>query len=82
MSLVKAVKGSNAPDQSGSTDKTSGSLGMVGFTPVDYPSQMPAKSNADVSSTDTAPGLGNDGTNLSAYQGTDQPTDISGKTGK
>ncbi len=80
MSLVKAVKGSNAPDASGSSEKTSGSLGMTGWTPADYPSQGPAKSNADVSTTDNPPGLGNDGTNMSAYE--EQKADMDGKTGK
>jgi hypothetical protein len=80
MSLTKAVSGSNAPKADGDNSKTSGSLGMVGFTPVDYPSQMPAKSNADLTSLDQAPSLGNDGTNMSAYD--EQKADISGKTGK
>lgn len=80
MSLVKAVSGSNAPDQKGSDEKTSGSLGMVGFTPVDYPSQSPAKSNSDLFSNEAASGLGDDGTNLSAYQ--DQKGEISPMTGK
>ncbi|HXU02570.1 MAG TPA: hypothetical protein VN903_16510, partial [Polyangia bacterium] len=80
MSLVKSLPGSNAPDQKGSDEKTSGSLGMVGFTPVDYPSQTPAKSNSDLFANDTPNGLGDDGTNLSAYK--DQKGEISPMTGK
>ena len=80
MSLVKSLPGSNAPDQKGSDEKTSGSLGMVGFTPVDFPSQMPAKSNGDLFANDTPNGLGNDGTNMSAYD--EQKADISPMTGK
>jgi hypothetical protein len=80
MSLVKSLPGSNAPDQKGSDEKTSGSLGMVGFTPVDFPSQMPAKSNSDLFANDVPSGLGNDGTNMSAYD--EQKADISPMTGK
>jgi hypothetical protein len=53
---------------------------MVGFTPVDFPSQMPAKSNSDLFANDTPSGLGNDGTNMSAYD--EQKADISPMTGK
>jgi hypothetical protein len=80
MSLVKSLPGSNAPDQKGSDEKTSGSLGMVGFTPVDFPSQMPAKSNSDLFANDTPSGLGNDGTNMSGYD--EQKAEISPMTGK
>ncbi len=80
MSLVKSLPGSNAPDQKGSDEKTSGSLGMVGFTPVDYPSQKPAQANSDLFANDTPSGLGNDGTNLSAYD--EQKADLSPMTGK
>ena len=79
MALVKAIGGSNAPKADGDTDKQSGSLGMVGFTPVDYPNQKPAMSNADLFTNDTPPGLGNDGTNMSAYD--EQKADLSPKTG-
>lgn len=80
MSLVKAIGESNAPKADGDTDKTSGSVGMVGFTPVDYPGQRPAKSNADLFTNDVAPGLGQDGTNLSAYD--EQEAEVNPKTGK
>jgi hypothetical protein len=80
MGLLKSEKGSNAAQPSSDDGPTAGSLGMVGFTKADYPAQRPAKSNADVSTTDTAPGLGNDGTNMSAYD--EQSADINGKTGK
>lgn len=80
MSLTKALGGSNAPKADGDTSKQSGSLGMVGFTPVDYPSQKPAMSNSDLPTNDTPPGLGQDGTNLSAYD--EQKGDLSPMTGK
>lgn len=80
MSLVKAEKDSNAAKPTSDDEPTSGSLGMVGFTKVDYPSQRPAMKNSDISTLDNAEGLGNDGTNMSAYE--EQETDISGLTGK
>jgi hypothetical protein len=68
-SLVKSIGGSNAPSA------------KEGFTKVDYPGQRPAMSNADVSSTKEFGGsLGNDGTNMSAYE--EQVADISPENGK
>ena len=81
MSLVGAVKSSNAAKSGGESEPTSGSLGMVGFTPVDQPTQRPAKRNADISTLESVKGsLGDDGTNLGSYK--DQPADVSGMTGK
>ncbi len=81
MSLVGAVKSSNAAKSGGEDAPTSGSLGMTGFTPVDQPSQRPAMKNSDISTLEEVKGsLENDGTNLGSYH--DQADDINGMTGK
>lgn len=68
MSLLKAHKDSNAAQSSDNTGAATGSLGMVGFTSMDYPGQRPAMKNTDVGTTkDSIGALGNDGTNMSAY---------------
>jgi len=81
MSLIKARSDSNAAKAGGETGPTSGEVFTVGFSKVDYPSERPAKSNADVGSTGAPAGdMGNDGTNLDAYKF--QPDTIDGKSVK
>jgi hypothetical protein len=81
MSVTGAIKSSNAAKEDGDGEKTSGSLGMVGFTDTPYPTQRPAEKNSDISSLEAVKGsLGNSGTNESAY--TEQKFQISGMTGK
>jgi len=82
MSLVKSHSDSNASDPNASTDPMSGSVGMSGFTKMPYPTAKPAQSNADVGITlgDSIGSLGNDGTNMSAYE--EQKADISAEKGK
>jgi len=80
MSLVKSFDDSNAADPNTNTEAMKGSVGMVGFTAQPYPAQMPARSNADVKiQGDSIGSLGNDGTNMSAYD--EQKIDINAETG-
>ena len=53
---------------------------MKGFAKVDYPSERPAQSNADVpSSKDSIGALGNDGTSRKSYKV--QPETLSAEKG-
>ncbi len=80
MSLTKSIGGSNAPNSSGETGVGGGSVGKDGYTIVTV-SQIPARSNADVTTTkDFAGSLGNEGTNLSAYE--EQPETLDAENGK
>lgn len=79
--LTKAIKGSNAPSGSGETGVGGGSMAKDGYTIVEQPSQRPAMKNSDVADTKEFGGsLGNDGTNMSAYE--DQPAKVSAENGK
>jgi len=70
MSLPTARKDSNAPDGSADSSPSTGELGMVGFTKVDYSKFKPATSNDDVGSTGSNAdwAMGQDGTSVSAYK--------------
>lgn len=82
MSLVKAFDESNASDSNTNTDAMTGSVGMTGFTKMPYPTAMPARSNSDIkiSLADSIGSLGNDGTNMKAYD--EQKADITAEQGK
>jgi len=81
MGLVHSFDDSNASDPNTNTEAMTGSVGMVGFTKVPYPKQMPARNNADVKIQGESIGaLGNDGTNMEAYE--EQPIDLNSETGK
>lgn len=70
MSLPTARKDSNAPDGSADNAASTGELGMVGFTKVDYSKFQPATSNSDIGSTgsNAAWNMGQDGTSVGAYK--------------
>lgn len=81
MSLVKSIGGSNAPNQSGDTGVGGGSVAKDGYTIVDQPSQKPAMKNEDIKVTkEFAGSLGNDGTNMGAYE--EQPAKVNAENGK
>ncbi len=82
MALTKALGDSNAAPGGPSMDENSGpsEVGMLGYTQVPFPSQMPARSNGDVGITKNMAGIkANQGTSAPAYAV--QPDRVNSKTG-
>ena len=80
MSLPRARKDSNAPDDSSDRGPSEGALGMTGWTPVPYEKFRPATSNSDVPSSGDNKRfeMGQDGTSVDAYEF--QPKEINSET--
>jgi len=84
MSLTKVFPDSNAPDASGQRPEDNASAGggaaMLGYSKVPFPSQMPARSNSDISITqDFAFTMVNQGTSLPSYD--EQDDTVSSESG-
>lgn len=82
MALTKSLGDSNAAPGGPSMDENSGpgEVGMLGYTQVPFPSQMPAKSNADVGITKNMGAIHpNQGTSTGAYAHQDDK--VNAKTG-
>lgn len=81
--LNKALPDSNAPDSSGARPENNASgdsIGMLGYSVVPSPSQMPARSNADVGITsDFSFTEVNEGTSAPSYD--QQSETVSSETG-
>lgn len=82
MSITKSLGDSNAAPKGASMDENSGpnEVGMLGYVPMPFPSQMPAKSNADIGITKDLSIAAQQGTSIGSY--TDQPETVSSKSGK
>lgn len=82
MSITKALGDSNAAPKGPSMDENSGpnEVGMLGYVPMPFPSQMPARSNADVGITKDLSIAAQQGTSIGAYAV--QPETVSSKSGK
>lgn len=82
MSLNKALPDSNAPKGEGSRPENNASgdsVGQLGYSVVPFPSQKPARSNADVSTTsDFDLSKVNEGTSMPSYE---QSETVSSETG-
>ena len=83
MALTKAQPDSMAPKGDGQRPESNAggdSIGMLGYSIVPFPSQKPARSNADVGITgDFSFTEVNEGTSLPAYD--QQPETLSSETG-
>lgn len=83
MSLNRALPDSNAPDSPGQRPENNASgdsVGMLGYSVIPFPSQKPARSNADVATTsDFAFTSVNEGTSFPSYD--EQPETVSSETG-
>lgn len=79
MSLIKAREDSNAASKGASDAAESGELGMLGYTKVPFPGEMPARSNAEVGITSGSKYAAQQGTNMDSYK--HQPAKPDAKTG-
>jgi hypothetical protein len=82
MSLQKANEGSNAAEtaQRPENNAQGDSVAMLGYSVIPFPSQMPARSNADVGITsDFKLSEVNEGTSFPSYD--EQPETVSSETG-
>jgi hypothetical protein len=80
MALTKALGDSNAAKAGADMAAQSGDPAMLGYTKVPFPSQEPAKSNADVGITSGSKFVDQQGTSLGAYH--HQPAKPDAKTGQ
>lgn len=82
MAVTKAFGDSNALDHSVNQDANTGpdEAGMLGYTQMPFPSQMPARKNTDISGTgDLAFSMVNQGTSFPSYE--KQPETLSSEDG-
>lgn len=81
MSLIKSHGDSNAAkDAQRPEENPTGGVGLKGYEVVAFPSQKPARSNADVGITsDFSFSEVNEGTSLPSYD--EQPETVSSETG-
>lgn len=82
MSVIGAFGDSNAAPDSTNQDANTGpdSAGMLGYTQMPFPKQMPAQSNADITTTkDFGFTEVNQGTSLPSYD--EQDEKVSAETG-
>lgn len=83
MSLTKSLPDSNAAESNGKRPETNAagdSVGMTGYSVIPFPSQKPARSNADVAITQAFDmNEVNEGTSFPSYD--EQPETVSAETG-